>query len=190
MMWQNGRVTKKCERSNLAGNAHELTFSCYQNRSFLSKPLTCDWLVDAIEQAREELNFSLWAYVFMPDHVHLLMLPRNQKYYISQILRRIKQPVGIKAIRYLKQNNPSGLKQLATGQEYRKYRFWQKGGGYDRNITRMDTLMECLEYIHRNPVRKELVETPEQWRYSSAAEWAKTGSGPLRIDKEDWPIFC
>ena len=34
------------------------------------------------------------------------------------------------------------------------YRFWQRGGGYDRNITDPATLRVMIEYIHNNPVRR------------------------------------
>jgi len=45
-------------------------------------------------------------------------------------------------IHFLKENNPSGLSKLSTSQNYRKYRFWQKGGGYDRNIVK--EFIPCL----------------------------------------------
>jgi putative transposase len=125
----------------------------------------------------------------MPDHVHLLIYPRNSDYSISSILQSIKQPVAARAIAYLKSENPFGLKHLLTGQRDRQYRFWQKGGGYDRNITRTKTLIEAVKYMHFNPVRKGLVEAPEKWYYSSAAEWACVADGPLPIDKNDWPVF-
>ncbi len=183
------RVTKKCKRYNIAGHTHGLTFSCFRNRKFLSKRRTCEYLVESISKARDRYDFSLWAYVFMPDHVHLLIRPRQKNYSISSILQSIKQPVAVRSISYLKRGNPSGLKHLTTGQQDRQYRFWQKGGGYDRNITRIDTLIEAVKYIHFNPVRKGLVEVPEKWYYSSAAVWAIVADGPLPIDRSDWPVF-
>lgn len=180
---------KTCHRLNTPHQAHELTFSCFHNQKFLSSRRTCQWLVESIDATRQELEFSLWGYVIMPDHVHLLIYPRRQGYSISEILKKIKTPVAVRAIGYLKNNNPSGLARLSTGQTYRAYRFWQKGGGYDRNINRIDTLLESLHYIHNNPVRKGLAENPEQWYYSSALESKEPGKGPLRIDRSDWPVF-
>jgi putative transposase len=188
-MREEGRITKTCKRYNISGQAHGLTFSCFHNQKFLSRPRTCQWLVMSILRAKEKHNFSLWAYVFMPDHVHLLIFPRNKEYSISKILQSIKQPVSSKAIAYLKENAPSALKKLSTGQKSRPYRFWQKGGGYDRNMTKVDTLIDSLRYIHLNPVRKKLVESPNGWYYSSAAQWDGLDAGPLPIDKSDWPAF-
>jgi putative transposase len=164
------RHTKRCHRWNAVGHAHELTFNCYRNRPFLSRERTCEYLVDAINGARQRCNFDLWVYVFMPNHVHLVICPRQENYSISAILLGIKQPVARRAIEYLRQHNPTRLRLLATGQQARPHRFWQKGGGYDRNITRIDTLIETVRYIHNNPVRKELVPTATEWYYSSATD--------------------
>ena len=34
----------------------------------LSKDRTCEWLAAEILEARHELKYWLWAYVFMPNH--------------------------------------------------------------------------------------------------------------------------
>ncbi|MBL7187350.1 MAG: transposase [Phycisphaerae bacterium] len=182
-------ITKKCKRYNIPGHAHELTFSCYNNRRFLLSERACQWLIESIERARTKHNFSLWAFVFMPDHVHLLINPTDEEYSISNILKDIKTDTARKAVKYLKENKPSGLSQLCTGQKYRKYRFWQKGGGYDRNITKEDTLRHSVQYVHDNPVRKALVDEPNKWYFSSYNCWMNGVDEPIRIDKETWPLF-
>jgi putative transposase len=77
---------------------------------------------------------------------------------------------------------------MRTGRKYRKYRFWQKGGGYDRNIVKENTLLHTVRYIHNNPVRKELVEEPGKWYYSSYNCWINDVDEPIKIDKETWPL--
>ena len=54
---------------NDPGHAHELTFSCYKKYAFLSRDRTCEWLAEQLDVVRRELNYHLYAYVFMPDHV-------------------------------------------------------------------------------------------------------------------------
>src|SRR5262249_11114992 len=78
---------RKRVASNLAGHAHELTFSCYQGFEFLKAERTCDWLAKSIGEVRTRCDIALWSYVFMPNHVHLIVFPRQQVYGISQILR-------------------------------------------------------------------------------------------------------
>ena len=171
----------------MPGQAHALTFSCYRQRPFLLEERFCNFLAGAIDSARAAHAFDVWAYVFMPDHVHLVIYPRRNDHSISRILQAIKQPVSRKAIAFLREHRPADLERMATGHRRQPYQFWQRGGGYDRNITRIDTLIETIQYIHRNPVRRGLVETADQWRYSSAAQWHGTNAGPLAIDKEVFP---
>ncbi|GAC1473215.1 MAG: hypothetical protein NVSMB9_21450 [Isosphaeraceae bacterium] len=115
----------------------------------LSKDRTHRWLVEAIDAARYKERFDLWAYVIMPEH--------------SRILWRIKQPVGQKAIAYLEQTSERWLNQVTVmrADGRRERRFWQAGGGYDRNVNEAPTLLNVIEYIHQNPVHRGLVQRPE-----------------------------
>jgi len=168
---------------NNPGHAHELTFSCYHGFSFLAKDRVCEWLVDAIAKARVEVAFDLWAWVFMPNHVHLIVKPQSPNYDIGLIRRRIKEPVSRCAIAWLKENAPEWSEKLARKRGSRvEYLFWQSGGGYDRNVTDGSTLLRMIDYIHENPVRKKLVVQASDWKWSSAA-WYEDGSAvPLMPD--------
>lgn len=151
------------------GHAHELTFSCYGGHPFLSRERTCLWLAESIAAARTELDFSLWAYVFMPNHVHLIVRPNSPEYSMPRILNRIKQPVSRKALAYLRKEAPAWLERIKAVRGGRtEYHFWQRGGGFDRNIIEPRTLARMIEYLHLNPVRKGLVERAADWRWSSA----------------------
>ena len=153
-MWIGDHVTKKCKRWNYPNHAHELTFSTYLNHQFLKHAVICDFLTESINQAKSCYPFSLWAYVIMPNHVHLLIYPKEKDYSISKILGAIKRPAARKSIDWLKTHKPQYLKVLEISENNKKYHFWQKGGGYDRNIRSIDVLVNSAKYIHRNPVRK------------------------------------
>ena len=78
----------------------------------------------------------------MPDHVHLILYPYQEKYDIGRILESIKRPVGEKAIAYLRGIESPWLARLSRKRGSRVERlFWQSGGGYDRNITSPGTLL-------------------------------------------------
>jgi putative transposase len=154
---------------NDPGHAHELTFACYHNYPFLSRERVCLWLAEAIRSACKELDYSLWAYVFMPNHVHLIVHPRVANYEVSTFLKRVKTPVSRKALAFLRGESPQWLDRLSARRGQRtEYHFWQRGGGYDRNVVGPKTLEKMIEYIHLNPVRKQLVERGDDWKWSSA----------------------
>jgi putative transposase len=175
---------------NIEGNAHELTFSCYCNRPFLKYDITRGFLIDSIIRAKALHKFDIWAYVIMPEHVHLLIWPKSEEYYIPKILQSIKQSSAKKAISYLQHNKPGNMKWLYTGQENSPYRFWQDGGGYDRNVDSIEILFEIVDYIHMNPVKQGLVEEPLKWEWSSAKEWESPGSGPIPVDRGSFPVLA
>jgi putative transposase len=183
-------VTKEHRKSiDEPGHAHELTFSCYRSFPFLNSDRSCQWLAEAIDAARTKASFLLWAYVFMPDHAHILILPTDEAHPISSILKAIKAPVGRRAIEHLEVHAPQWLPRITRtrGQDTERL-FWQSGGGYDRNVITPKTLMKMIDYIHANPVRRQLVERPHDWKWSSAAWYDDRSAIPLSIDPipADW----
>src|SRR5207253_2186618 len=134
---------------NEPGHAHELTFSCFRRYGFLKAERTCQWLADAIDAARKELEFALWAYVFMPEHVHFVLQPKHAAYDVRLVLQRIKEPVGRKAVSYIGNNAPEWLLRITVQRGIRQERrCWQAGGGFDRNVVESRTLLAMIEYIH------------------------------------------
>ncbi len=183
-----GSIRKTCRRFNIAGHFHELTFSCYGSQDLLSQGDSCHYLADAIIHAKSRRRFHLRAYVFMPEHVHLLIQPELDENSISEILQSIKQSVARRTLAYARQNDPAMLACMTTGQKHTVYRFWQDGGGYDRNLFGPATIYSAINYIHNNPVRRGLVTLPEDWIWSSAREYAGLGQGPIPVDNESLPM--
>jgi len=170
---------------NEPGHAHELTFGCFRGYAFLQAERTCQWLADAIDEARKELDFALWAYVFMPEHVHLLVWPRQPVYDVRDILQRIKEPVGRKAVKHMQTQAARWLPRITVQRGRRvERRFWQAGGGFDRNVTEAEIIFAMIEYIHANPVRRGLVSLAEEWKWSSCG-WFE-GKNSLRPDAVDF----
>lgn len=168
------------------GHAHFLTFSCFHHKQFLTIPCVRNWLAQRIDMARGTHDFSLWAYVLMPEHVHLLIHPRRAVYSISNILRDIKLPVARSWIAYLHKTAPHRLEAMKARQGKRVvHRLWQAGGGYDRNLFTWDAIREAIDYIEWNPVTRGLAIDPCAWMWSSAQARAGAGDVPLAIDALD-----
>jgi putative transposase len=167
------------------GDARELTFSCYRRFAFLKAERTCEWLSHSINAARNKYEFRLWAYVFMPEHVHLLICPTQADFAVGKVLKAIKQPVGTRAIEYLRRHAPGWLPRITVRQGgIPQRRFWQPGGGFDASGSEPRAILEMIEYFHNNPLRRKLVIRPEDWKWSSAG-WI-AGKNSLAPDPVDF----
>jgi putative transposase len=174
---------------NEPGHAHALTFSCYQGYPFLAPDRTRRWLANAINVAREKLEFQVWAYVFMPEHAHVLVFPGRRAYDIAKIRQAIKAPVAKRAIRFLEDHASHWIPKITRRRGEKVERlFWQSGGGYDRNLIEPATVLATIDYIHMNPVRRRLVDLPTDWTWSSASWFAGKKDVPLQPDPipADW----
>ena len=181
---------KRCTRYDVEGAAHMLTFSCFKQLPLFSRERTCLWMLDALRKSREKDMFDLWAFVIMPEHVHIVMRP-GLNVAISQILKSAKQSVARRAINWCRRNSPEFLKALEDVQPNgkRTYRFWQRGGGYDRNLRSASDVHEKIDYVHANPVRRKLVERAEDWPWSSNRSWGESIDEPLLIDRNSVPML-
>ena len=174
---------KTRRRFDEPGDARELTFSCYRGYALLSRDRTRLWFFEELEAARRRWSFELWAYVLMPEHAHLLIYPHGPEPEAGIIAGGIKESVARLAIAYLEKNAPHWLPRITVREGKRiRRRFWQPGGGYDRNGTEPATVHQMIEYIHANPVRRGLVATAEEWEWSSARWYA--GIRPVRIEMD------
>jgi putative transposase len=180
---------KTCRAIDAPGHAHFLTFSCYQRQPFLTRDRTRRWTIEAIRKACLAHQFHLWAYVIMPEHVHLLVYPVEHPYSSSGFLKTLKQSVASKALLFVRKQAPKFLARMEDRQPNGKvsYRFWQRARGYDRNAVNPRYVWELIDYIHANPVRRRLCDRPEDWRWSSARFYLFGEQGPLSIDRESLP---
>jgi putative transposase len=141
-------------------------------------------LSEAIDWAMDRHGYHLTAFVFMPEHVHLLVFPTREASTIDQLLRAIKRPFSFRIKRLLESDKSPLLQQLTIRQRpgVETFRFWQEGPGYDRNLDQPTTVLAAIDYIHRNPVRRGLVESPIDWPWSSARWYQNlTFDGNVRL---------
>jgi putative transposase len=167
----------------------ELTFSCYKHFPFLDRNRTRAWFVEALQSARQLWPVDLWSWVIMPEHVHLIVSPREVGVAIGTFQGAIKEQVARQAIKWLEENSPEWLPRITVNEGPRvRRRFWQPGGGYDRNIDSTDTLQRMIDYIHLNPVRRRLVKKATDWEWSSARWYAGIRPALIEID-QSLPVF-
>jgi REP element-mobilizing transposase RayT len=125
--------------------------------SWLKREELARIVVDTLRYAADTLRyFDLYAYVVMPNHVHVLLLPLVDP---SKLLHSVK---GFSA--------REANKLLARSGEP----FWQRES-YDhwaRNETEFERIRR---YIEENPVRAGLAATAEEYPWSSAHAGTNAG---------------
>ncbi|MDD3888193.1 MAG: transposase [Patescibacteria group bacterium] len=124
-----------------------ITFHTYHFEKTLNNN-TFSILYQAFRNCQKVLEFKVYAYVFMPNHCHLLIMP--VKYSISKIMFRIK---GSSAYYINKSLNKNG-------------KFWEDNY-YDHIIRDEKDFEKHFNYIHNNPVKHGLASNPEDWKWSS-----------------------
>jgi putative transposase len=151
------------------GHAHELTFSCYERRPLLEADWRKQLLSEGIDRATAGHGYRLLAFVYMPEHVHLIVFPERKGARVADLLYAIKRPVSFRIKTELQNQRDPLLRELMVQERPGKwvFRFWQEGPGYDRNLTNPSSLRAATDYAHLNPVRRGLCAQPGDWKWSS-----------------------
>jgi putative transposase len=182
-------VTEGLHRFYGGRDLHFLTFSCYQRQPLFASAARCDLFQEVLERVRRRYRLVILGYVVMPEHVHLLV-SEPQRETLSTAIQALK--LGF--VQRLKLADESGAAPPMSRKIGETWgtpvcssrgaagpiRFWQ-ARFYDFNVWTEKKRIEKLRYIHRNPVKRGLVESPEQWRWSSYRWYLCREVGPVRI---------
>ena len=115
----------------------------------------------------------------MPEHVHLLLSePQRSNLAVALMLKHVS------ARKLLHEGVPS-LSPLSGDKVGSRSPapFWQ-ARYYDFNVHSEKKRVEKLRYIHRNPVRRGLVQNPQDWPWSSFRHYATGVEGVVEIESE------
>ena len=125
-------------------------------------------LAETLTFGARKYNALIIGYVFMPTHIHLILYIDGVR--LASFMRDFKKFISQKVLKDL------GVK---SGQ------IWMSR--YDRVVIVSEgILVTKLEYVHNNPVKANLVDTPEKWPWSSAYDYLFGGQGRLVPVFRDW----
>jgi len=154
---------------------------------FQEHPECCQIFLENLKFYRNRLDFKFLGYVIMPEHYHLLIMP-SSKSEISKILMVLKGYSAKKIIEFLRNEDIKFLNKfkLPVNKIKRikdsRYRVF-KPDDYDFNIFTQEKLIEKLNYMHNNPVKRGLVEKPSEYLYSSSKNYELYDDSFIQIDK-------
>ncbi len=127
-----------------------------------------------IAESCRAAGVEVWAYCLMPNHVHLILTPRDED--------------GLRAA--LAEAHRRYSRRINFREGWRGY-LWQ---GRFASVAMDEThLMACARYVELNPVRARLVERAAAWPWSSARghlagrDDELVTVGPMLARSPDWP---
>ncbi|HHV16607.1 MAG TPA: transposase [Gelria sp.] len=132
------------------------------NREFIfGRPKERDYLIKQVGNSVEVDGVTVFAYVVMSNHYHLLL--RTDGEFLSKVMHRINTRYS----RYF--NYDSGRDRTGVVFE----------GRYKAALVQNDDyLLTLVRYVHRNPVRAGIVSRPCDYQWSSDANYRQQGSRP------------
>jgi len=192
-------MPSQLRRYDQPGDCHFWTISSNRRLTFFQDDGLKQIVVDGLKVIRQRFGICLIGYVIMPDHVHIILNPHAQgedePIPISKLLHAFKQHVGYYGKQRLRkiwrergQLWSAPLNTWALG-DRGEQRIWNIRG-YDFNIRTDKALLEKLNYCHKNPITRGLVERAEDWRWSSYRCYEYHDFSVMRMDwNGSWPII-
>lgn len=138
-------------------------------------------LLDSLRHCQKEKGLEIYSWCLMTNHLHMVAaVNEKHNHLLSDVIRDMKRHTS-RAITDAIAINPSESRRdflmdrfafrARNDSKAYQYTFWQEG--YEpKEIHTNGFLQQKIDYIHDNPVRAEIVETPESYLYSSAQDYA------------------
>lgn len=192
-------MPSQLRRYDEPGHTHFWTVSCYRRLTFFHHDAMKRVAVDGLRVLQQRFGVCLIAYVVMPEHLHLLVYPHakgdDDPVPMSTLWHAFKQHIGFYGKQCLREIWRREGKLWSV-----PLNAWARGDfdtqsimhtrGYDFNIDRHETLLEKIEYCHKNPVTRGLVDRPEDWPWSSYRYFELDDVSVLKMDWDGvWPIL-
>ena len=142
-------------------------------------------VVDSFHFLRTSRRMKLFAFVVMPNHIHL-MARFPAKYKLADMMRDFKRHTARQILRELKAGTDERSLALLRGANMdirQDYKVWEDN--YDaRDVFSLDFLQQKMDYIHMNPCQPQwkLVEDPVDYLWSSAGFYMTDRPAIIPID--------
>jgi REP element-mobilizing transposase RayT len=151
-----------------------------------TRPIYRYIIIDSLKHCINEKGLELYAWVIMSNHIHLVAASKAG-FNLSDTMRDFKKYTSKQITAAILTENESRKEWMMNRFEYagkndnkiKYYKFWQDGNEA-KPIYNFEFLKQKIDYIHNNPVKAEIVEYPEQYKFSSSVDYAG-GKGLLNI---------
>ncbi len=140
-------------------------------------------LIESLSFCRANKGLQLFAFVVMPNHLHLIAAADDLHAMMRDFKRFTSRTIHDLLVADGRDTVLAWLERAAqhARRERGEFSFWQDGF-HPQAIASRRVLEQKLRYLHENPVRKSLVASPEDWWYSSAGWFAGRQNVCLEMD--------
>ena len=119
-----------------------------------------------------ERGIVIYGYVILENHLHWIASGKD----LAEQIGRFKSFTARQIIDEMERRQYTTLLQELQFYKMRdrsdqRYQLWQQGN-HPKQIQNDQMMLQKLEYMHMNPVRRGYVADPVHWRYSSARNYA------------------
>jgi REP element-mobilizing transposase RayT len=137
-------------------------------------------LIDSFQYCQLNKGLIVYVYVIMGSHVHLIAAAREGSSGLSAIVRDFKSHTSRKIIEWITDNKRESRRVWLDlifkyhgkyNSNNEVYQVWMQHNKPMQCVTPSFTLQK-LNYIHNNPVKAGIVDHPEDYRFSSARNYA------------------
>jgi len=146
------------------GFPYLITTNVKDRRPLFAERSCCQIVIDGIRFLRTRLGHRVHAYVLMPDHLHLVVTPRESGN-VSQIMHSLK----------LHTSREIGVLLGSKGG------IWQ-ARFYERALRTPRDVEEAIVYVHDNPIKAGLADRPEDYDWSSYRAYISGEPTPIDVD--------
>ena len=163
---------------------HFLTATIVEWIPLFTNPEIVSLILDSLRFMQKDRQLLLYAYVIMEHHLHLIAASPQ----LSRTMKEFKSYTARATIDYLEGRGSTGLLEslhnAKLGHKMKsEYQVWQEGS-HPQEIYSEKMLIQKIDYIHNNPVRRGYVDEAPHWRYSSARNYE--GMAGLLNVRTDW----
>jgi len=171
------------------GQLQFITTSTYRRSRVFTCQRFCWTFFETLRQLRQETGFLLIGWVLMPEHFHLLIRPQPAEAtvrFMQELKKRSAQEIIAALAR--NQHHPRCRTLLArlrlppTVHSDAYHRVWQRLY-IPFTASTEKKHMEKLDYMHNNPVKRRLVNSPDQWPWSSFRFYDRNDASVLTMDR-------
>jgi len=139
-------------------------------------------LINSLIFCQRNKDLKVYAYVILENHFHMIVSGSN----LSRTVQSLKRFTAKQIINFAeKQGKIWLLNQLSFYKKrfktQSKNQLWQEG--YHPELIFNDKmLIQKINYIHYNPLKRGYVSKPEDWKYSSARNFIFNDHSVIELD--------